>query len=241
MSIPTTQARVTGLQVIAPGVCELTLAPLGAPIHFAPGQWLSIHFPIGPRPPLIRAYSLALPESPSGELVLCTDLVAGGLGSGYLHQLEIGNELTIAGPFGNFVLPDPPPAQLLLAARFTGIVPLRCILRQLAARDWPVKSIALVYGAPTPAGLVYHAELAALAESCPGFDYFPITGDGADGTEVPEMPEIVAVLRALRTAAPEATLVPMVSGVKDFVRPVRAALMEIGGFERRAVRIESYD
>jgi ferredoxin-NADP reductase len=222
-------------------VCEVVLAQLGAPIRFAPGQWLSVHFPIGPRPPLIRAYSLALPESPTGELVLCTDLVPGGLGSSYLHQLQMGSELTVAGPFGNFVLPEPLPAQLLLAARFTGIVPLRCILRHLAARDFPVASIALVYSARTPAELVYHAELAALAESCPGFDYFPITGDVADGEEVPEMPAITAALRSLRTAAPDAELVPMVSGVKEFVRPVRAALMEIGGFERRAVRIESYD
>ena len=240
MSIPTTQARVTGLQVIAPGVCELTLAPLGAPIRFAPGQWLSVHFPIGPRPPLIRAYSLALPENPAGELVLCTDLVPGGLGSSYLHQLHLGDELTIAGPFGNFVLPEPLPQQLLLAARFTGIVPLRCILRELAARDWPVAQIALVYGARTPAALVYHAELAALAESCPGFDYFPLTGDGMNDA-VPEMPAIAAALRALRASAPDAVLVPMVSGVKDFVRPVRAELMAIGGFERRQVRIESYD
>ena len=240
MSIPTTQTRVTGLQVIAPGVCELTLAPLGAPIHFAPGQWLSVHFPIGPRPPLIRAYSLALPESPTGELVLCTDLVPGGLGSSYLHQLEVGSELTVAGPFGNFVLPEPLPEQLLLAARFTGIVPLHCILRGLAARHWPVHQIALVYGARTPTALVYHAELAALADSCPGFDYFPITGNGAD-EDVPEMPAITAALRSLRATAPDATLLPMVSGVKDFVKPVRAELMELGGFDRRQVRIESYD
>jgi ferredoxin-NADP reductase len=218
------------------------LEPLGAPIHFAPGQWLSVHFPIGPRPPLIRAYSLALPENPTGELVLCTDLVPGGLGSSYLHQLQVGDELTLAGPFGNFVLPEPPPPQLLLAARFTGIVPLRCILRQLAARDWPVPAIALVYSAHSPAELVYHAELAALADSHPGFNYYPITGDAADGAgDVPELPAIAAAFRALRAAAPAAELVPMVSGVKEFVRPVRAALMEIGGFERRAVRVESYD
>jgi ferredoxin-NADP reductase len=250
MSLPTIQVRVTELRVVAPAVCELVLTPLGAPIHFAPGQWISLHLPVGPRPPLVRAYSLALPETPSGELVLCTDRVPGGLGSTYLHQLAIGSELTVAGPFGNFVLPEPPPAQLLLAARFTGIVPLRCILRQLAARDWPVAQIALVYGAPTPADLVYHAELAALAESCPGFNYFPITGGDGNGAAphdadeepaVPEMPAIAAALRSLRATAPEATLVPMVSGVKEFVRPVRAELMAIGGFERRAVRCESYD
>jgi phenol hydroxylase P5 protein len=246
MSIPTTQTRVTDLQEVAPGVCEIVLAPIGEPIHFAPGQWISLHLPIGPRPPLVRAYSLALPEAPSGELVLCTDLVPGGLGSGYLHQLEIGCEVTIAGPFGNFVLPAPLPSRLLLAARFTGIVPLRCILRHLDARGWPVDAAALVYSARRPQDLVYHAELTALAEREPRFTYFPLPSgeDPALGQagELPEIPLIRTALGTLRSAAdPGATLLPMVSGVKDFVRPVRQLLMNEGGFERRAVHCESYD
>ncbi len=206
MSLPTIQTRITEQRVIAPAVCEIVLQPLGPRIHFAPGQWISLHLPIGPRPPLVRAYSLALPEAPSGELVLCTDLVPGGRGSTYLHQLAVGTELTIAGPFGNFILPEPPPSQLLLAARFTGIVPLRCILRQLAARGWPVSATTLVYSAATPQALVYHAELTALAENEPGFTYFPAPGVGdaagwANG-ELPELPLIRSALRSLRAAAP---------------------------------------
>jgi ferredoxin-NADP reductase len=242
MAIPTIEARITEVRRIAPRVCEMSLAP-AAPIHFAPGQWVSVHLPVGPRPPLIRAYSLALPEAPSGELVLCTDLVPGGLGSTYLHTLEAGTVMTLAGPFGNFVLPEPVPAHLFLAARFTGIVPIRCILRHLAARDWPIAAAALVYGAREPEELVYNAELAALAESVPGFTYFPLTGaaDSGDSAALPETPRIREALAHVRATAGGEPFLPMISGVKEFVRPLRQLLMDEAGFERRAVRCESYD
>jgi len=243
MSIPTIQARVAQVRSLAPDVREVVLAPLGPPIAFAAGQWISVQLPIGPRPPLIRAYSLAAPPSSSGELVLCFDLVPGGLGSSYLHGLAAGAELTIAGPFGNFVLPDPPPPRLLLATRFTGVVPMRCLLLELERRGWPVERVDLVYGARDSAELIYHRELRDWAARHPGAHYLPTAPGGGEGIDSRDEIDIVrAIAAAARDngAAPP-RLTPMVSGVKSFVRPLRQALIEEFGFTRRDVLVEIYD
>lgn len=243
MSIPTQKARVVAVRGIAPEVWECVLAPLAAPIHFRPGQWISLHLPLGARPPLIRAYSLAEPESPSGELVLCFDHVANGLGSGYLSALAGGEELTVAGPFGHFGAPDPIPERLVLAGCFTGIVPLRCLLRHLF-RDAPASTAApeilLINGADRAEHLLYHEEFSALALRTPRLRYMATAPGGGPGLDA--RPEVDILREALVAEGwGERRFVPLVSGLKAFVRPVRAFFVEEMGFERRDVRCETYD
>ncbi len=103
--------------MLSPTVRELILMPLESKISFKPGQWVSLKLPVGERPPLTRAYSMAEPESSSGELVLSFDRVPGGLGSGYLSSVKGGDELILAGPYGNFTVPRPLTVDLVLAAR----------------------------------------------------------------------------------------------------------------------------
>jgi phenol hydroxylase P5 protein len=241
MSIPTQQAELLGVRALAPGVRELVIRPRGEPVRFAPGQWISLHLPVGERQPLIRAYSLAAPPSPGGELVLCTDLVSGGLGSTYLHGLAPGAELTLAGPFGSFVAPDPFATDLVLVTRFTGVVPVRCILKHLFRE--PIgggPAATLVYGAEHREHLIYHQELAALAARTPRFRYYPtaFTGGGADGIDRRSELEIVTEL--YRWPWSRCGFQPMVSGLRELVNPVRTFFVELG-CGRKAVRCEHYD
>lgn len=243
MAIPTQPAIIHAARTLAPGVREFALAPRGAPLRFAPGQWISLHLPLGERPPLMRAYSLAEPEASSGELVLCFDLVAGGRGSGYLHTLEVGNELTVAGPFGSFRAPDPLDQDLVLVARFTGIVPVRCILKAIfagARAPEALPAITLVYGAASREQLIYHDELAGMAARLPRFRYLPTALDGAGGPGIDDRPEIEILAGLARDWGGRRDFVPMVSGVRALVGPVRA-FFDALGFERRAVRRETYD
>jgi ferredoxin-NADP reductase len=243
MSIPTQKARVLAVREIAPEVRECVLHPLAAPIHFHPGQWVSLHLPLGERPPLIRAYSLAEPESPSGDLVLCFDQVTGGLGSGYLSAVAAGDEITLAGPFGHFGAPDPLPERLVLAARFTGVVPLHCLLQHLFRNESAsaaAPEILLVHGADRADHLVYHEEFSALALRTPRLRYVPAVPGGGPGLDARSE---VDILREALVADGwgERRFVPLVSGLKAFVRPVRAFFVEEMGFERREVHCETYD
>src|SRR5436309_12235279 len=178
MGEPTQRANVTRARMLSPMVRELVLMPLESKISFKPGQWVSLKLPVGERQPLTRAYSMAEPESSSGELVLAFDRVANGLGSGYLVSVKEGDELVLAGPYGNFTVPLPLTVDLVLVGRFTGIVPIRCILRDLLAG--PVaRRVTLVYGSPMQTERIYHDELQEMAARHKAFRYLPTVLDGS--------------------------------------------------------------
>lgn len=216
-------ATVTAARRLSPHVRELAMA--APPFPYAPGQWLSLRLPVGERPPLVRAYSLAAPAEPDGTLTLCFDRVEGGAGSEYLWDRGPGDMLEFSGPLGNFVLPagDGP---LLLVARYTGVVPFLAMLRALARGDAPARPVRLVYGAPSPEERVYHDELAELARRHDWLEYLPVGGDEA---------------AYLAENAPGwIPFTPLVCGVREFTVAARAALMESCGFERRGVKVENY-
>jgi NAD(P)H-flavin reductase len=220
---------------VARGVREITLAPPPEPVEFRPGQWLSLHLPVGEHPPLVRAYTLAAPPSPSGELVLCLDLVPDGLGSAYLFSLQPGDEVTFQGVLGNFVLPESE-GELLWMARYTGIVPFRAMLLDLLRHPAPRK-VTLLYSAERPEDLAYHAELVRAAEERPWLELIATVEepdeDWAGHTEPVRdlLPNLVG---------DRADLTPMVCGKREFVRPIRDFFYE-RGYDRKAVKWENYD
>jgi NAD(P)H-flavin reductase len=234
------KATVIGARRLSPHVRELTLRPeVGddTPLDFLPGQWLSLRLPVGEHQPLVRAYSLAAPPAPDGSLVLCFDRVESGLGTGYLWDLPVGVAVEFTGPVGNFTLPDGD-SSLLLAARYTGIVPFLAMLRVLDAGLAPARPVRLVYGAPSREELVYHDELAALAVRSPWLDYRPVLPapepgwDGAVGTEQ----EVIAAHADAWKPIPLA----MACGVREFTKPLREWLMTEFGLDRRSAKVENY-
>ena len=130
-------ATVLSATQLTSQVRQLVVLPREQPIGFKPGQWVSLKLPVGTRPPLNRAYSMAAPATATGELTLIFDRVTDGLGSGYLSQMKPGEELALSGPFGNFVLPPSIDRELILVARYTGLVPIRCMLKELYAATLP--------------------------------------------------------------------------------------------------------
>jgi ferredoxin-NADP reductase len=229
MAAPVQQSTVIHIRDLTPSVRELTLATEQA-IHFSPGQWVSLKLPVGERPPLVRAYSMAEPVSTSGKLVLVFDRVPNGLGSGYLFTLKPGQKIPVSGPYGRFVLPEPLTKDLLFIARFTGIVPIRCIMQDLRKRG-PLPRTTLIYIAPCREELIYDGEFRQLAAT-ESFRYHPLLED--DSNRQSEYDIVRAMIQNHRD------VLPMVAGTKAFLRPLRARLSEMG-FERREIKHESYD
>ncbi len=230
-------AIVERVEMPAPDVRALTLRPNGPPLAHAPGQWLSLRLPIGEKPPLVRAYTLAAPPQPGGALELLFDRVPGGLGSEYLWTLAPGDSVEFSGPVGNFVLP-PSEDDLVFAARYTGIVPFRAMLQAMDNGALAARRVNLVYGAARPADLVYHAELTELAARHDGwFAYHPtVTEPNGDwsGTVGTELYLLESRARAWLP------FTPLICGVREFTLPARAFFVEQLGFERRAVKVENY-
>lgn len=238
MAEPTQSAAVVSVRHLSPSVKEMVLAPLERKIAFKPGQWVSLKLPVGEQPPLNRAYSMAEPESASGHLVLAFDRVMHGLGSQYLFTLKEGDRVVLSGPYGHFVVPDPLTTDLLFIARYTGIVPIRCMLKHLFAAP-PSQQVTLVYSASSQTELIYHDEFADLASRHDGFRYVSrILGTDSREKGPGERPPEIEVLASLLGARRD--ILPMICGLKAFARSVRAYCIELG-FERREVRVETYD
>ena len=227
-------ATVLSAADLTPGVRQLVVLPRERAIGFKPGQWVSLKLPIGNRPPLNRAYSMAAPSTGSGELTLIFDRVAQGAGSSYLFQLKPGEELVLSGPFGNFVLPPLIDRELLFVARYTGLVPIRCMLKELYARPFR-GAVFLIAVAPAEEELLFHHEFLSLAVTHPNFRYLPLV---AAAGEQQAIDLTLPMLRPLFDSSEK--VFPMLCGTKGFVRPLRSRFVE-AGYERKEVKTETYD
>ncbi|MGH7229870.1 MAG: FAD-dependent oxidoreductase [Nitrospiraceae bacterium] len=237
MAEPTQSATVLHVRPLSPHVREMVLAPQMNPISYKPGQWISVQLPAGSHPPLVRAYSMAEPQSVSGHLVLIFDRVPGGLGTEYLFGLNEGDEVMVSGPYGRFVLPDLTLQDLVFIARYTGIVPIHCMLRHLLATVQP-RSLILGYSAPTESELIYHNKFEQWS-SGGNLLYLPSISGSKEGLETPvhEWP----IIRNLTPHIEKRKdFVPLISGIKAFVRPLRMYFTELG-WDRRQIRVETYD
>jgi ferredoxin-NADP reductase len=227
-------AIVLSITNLTPRVRQLVILPKIQRILFQPGQWVSLKLPIGVRPPLNRAYSIASPGARSGELTLVLDLVIGGLGSGFLFQLKPGDEVCLSGPYGKFTIHEPLDRELLLIARYTGLVPIRCLLKQLYAQR-QTGSILLIAVAPKEDERLFHQEFLTLAVTNSRFRYLPLV---AAGGEQQDVSLTLSMLHPLIENAPK--VLPMICGTKAFVRPLRAYFVD-AGYDRKEIKCETYD
>lgn len=230
----TQSVTVLSVNDLTPHVRQLVLLPVTRKIAFQPGQWVSLKLPVGAKPPLNRAYSMAAPGTSSGELTLIFDRVPRGVGSNYLYTLKPGDATHLSGPYGNFTLPKQLDRELILIARYTGLVPIRCMLKQLYAQR-QTGSVLLVSVAPAEEELLFHQELLTLAVTHLGFRYLPLV---AAGGEQQGVDLTFSMIRPLIEGAPK--VIPMLCGTKGFVRPLRAYFVE-AGYDRKEVKTETYD
>ncbi len=230
---PTRSATVLSATDLTPNVRQLIILPKFEKLAFLPGQWVSLKLPLGLKQPLNRAYSMATPASPSGELTLVFDRVPRGMGSGYLYQLKAGDPLLLSGPYGNFVLPRLLDREVLFVARHTGLVPIRCMLKALYATREASRALLIAVG-PAENELLYHHELLSLAMTRSSFRYLPLVAS----TEESAVEFTISMLRPLVEGMPK--FIPMLCGTKQFVRPLRNYFVE-AGYDRKEVKTEMYD
>lgn len=105
-----------------PSLVRIRFAP-EEPVDFVSGQFVGVEY--GGTP---RAYSLA--NSPEeDELELCVRRVQGGrLSARLCDELASGDELTLRGPGGDFVLQEPSGRDMVFLATGTGVAPLRSMI-----------------------------------------------------------------------------------------------------------------
>ncbi len=126
-----------------------------AAFSFAAGQFNMLYlFGLGEVP-------ISISSDPAESLVLAHTVRAVGPVTNALCRLRRGQVLGVRGPFGSgWPLVEAAGGDVVIVAGGIGLAPLRPVLYQLLAHRNQYGRIALLYGARTPADLLYERDLA---------------------------------------------------------------------------------
>lgn len=136
-------------------------------ISFRPGQYVQVQVP-SPEGIVYRAYSISNPDYDEKAVELIVRLVPGGLGSTYLHNVEVGETVTFTGPFGEFHLSEDPECEVVNIGGGCGMAPIRSIVYSVLDR-WPERSCWMFFGCRTTEDIFYLEEFEALENKHPHF------------------------------------------------------------------------
>jgi ferredoxin-NADP reductase len=151
-------AVVSEIEELAPSILQLTISLVEKDFEFRPGQWVNFRFPEG----VSRAYTIAsAPERPQA-IQLCVR-VGAGKGGAAVQRLEAGAEVTIDGPFGDFLLPEDDSRPVVFVAGDVGIAPIRIIVLHMLATKDP-RAITVLYE-PDHRYILYAGDFDPLARS----------------------------------------------------------------------------
>ncbi|HEX8251611.1 MAG TPA: FAD-dependent oxidoreductase [Thermoanaerobaculia bacterium] len=196
------KAIVTEIQQLAPSVVQLTVS-FEEPFEFKPGQWVSFRFPEG----VSRAYTIASAPQRPEAVQLCVRTGA-GKGGDALRNLEVGAEVRLDGPYGDFFIPDGDSRSVVFIAGDVGIAPVRSnVLHLLAEKDR--RRIIVLYE-PDQRHILYAGDFDPLARA---------------GDIVHESGSIETLIERNRVAIKESVV--LAAGFDPFLDRVRAALRDI--------------
>ncbi len=109
-----------------PRIVEVRLRPLGDNLRYWPGQYVMLGDERAGAPP--RPYSIANAPRPDGEIHLLISRVPDGVTSGWVHErLEVGDRVTVAGPYGTFVGDPATDTPVLCLAAGSGLAPIMAL------------------------------------------------------------------------------------------------------------------
>ena len=172
--------KLVSRRMLAPSVAHLSFVRAdGQPLDFVPGQFVQVHFAYADGTATKRSYSLATIHDHSlgpGESVeIAVSYVPGGAATALFEGLDIGGTVDASGPYGRFCLmPADANRRYLLIGTGTGVTPYRAMLPQIEAlMRGRGMEVVLLFGARTPAELLYGDEFRAFANAHPGFRFVP--------------------------------------------------------------------
>jgi propane monooxygenase reductase component len=159
---------------------------------FFPGQYVDIAVPGTDE---TRSFSMANTSArESGQLEFIIKIYPDGLFSHFLDsKLQVGDRLSLTGPFGVFTLRDAPDTDLIFVGGGAGMAPILCLLRSMAERGITREAV-YYYGARRRGDLCFEDELRALEQALPSFRYVPALSEDEWDGETGLITDVVARL-----------------------------------------------
>lgn len=201
--------KLNARRMLAPSVAHLSFVrDDGAPLDYIPGQFIQVHFHYPDGTATKRSYSLATVHDhalgPGEAVEIAVSYVPGGAATALFENLPEGGAIEASGPYGRFCLmPNDANRRYLLIATGTGVSPYRAMLPQLAQqiRERGIE-VVLLFGARSPAELIYGEDFLAFAREHPGFRFIPCFSRELPAEPLPEMRQGY-VQTALEALAPD--------------------------------------
>ncbi len=160
---------VTDKRAIAARVMELRVRPVGQPIRYWPGQYVTVGNPRVDIP--LRAYSISNAPRPDGELVLQVARADGGVTSQWIHdKLAVGESIKINGAYGTFIGDPSVDTPVLCLAAGTGLAPILA-LAEAALRRGFRKPVTMIVSARTADDVYCQGIMAWWRTKHRNFDY----------------------------------------------------------------------
>ena len=246
MAIVQFPLRMLARRMLAPSVGHYTFARAdGQPLDFVPGQFIQVHFHYADGGATKRSYSLATirdhAQASDGQVEIAVSYVAGGAATALFENLSEGSEVQASGPFGRFCLqPGDSNRRYLLIATGTGVTPYRAMLPQLRKLiDERGIEVVLLFGARTPAELLYGDEFRAFADAHARFRFVPCFSRQLPDDPHPDVRHGYVQQHLAEFAPDAATDIAYLCGNPDMVDAC-AELLKAAGLPMPQIRREKY-
>ncbi len=142
--------------------------------NFKPGQYVQLKAPLydGNDEEVYRAYSIASSPTDKGYIDLIIGYVPEGIATTYVHHhLNVGDKVTINGPFGDFYYQDND-REMVMVAVGTGVAPILSLLNYMRTNDIKRKA-TFYFGAKTPKDLFMLDYFKELEDTLYDFKFIP--------------------------------------------------------------------
>jgi len=153
----TLRATVAALRWPSPTVAKFTLElPEGSGFTFQSGQYVRVRVPGAAE---WRSYSMASTARELPRMDFLVRILSGGLFSEYLRSgCHPGDEITIHGPMGAFILHSGRVPQIFIAGG-TGLAPIMAMLDEIRYRPGPRPQMLLSFGCASEQQFFYRDEV----------------------------------------------------------------------------------
>lgn len=147
------RAKEFSLQLVSKVWLTPTVVSLGfqskSALSYEPGQFLSVQIPTqgsSEKKWIKRAYSFSSsPEKSDRHCSLCVKVLSDGVGSQYLARLNVGDEIRVSAPYGNFKYQTPPDRRVCWVSTSTGVAPFLSMMNSSVYQEaLPVSALHLM-------------------------------------------------------------------------------------------------
>lgn len=169
------RAKVTKANDVTYDIKELRFELLDPQeIKFRAGDYIQIIVPEYHEE--FRAYSVSNSPYETDAVEVMIRLVPNGLCSTYAHCLEVGDEITFTGPYGEFELDESEDTELILVGGGVGMPPIKS-LALYATQAFKRKKISMFFGCRAVKDMFYYDYFKKLEEKFPNFKVYYALSD----------------------------------------------------------------